>query len=115
MNEEQIKERATRWAALYRNPKSRPQMDDVLRGLNEAGRTLVILGGQRIAGGLPWRLASLTERKEVETNGNSNKTKGRRPASATAGAKTAKAKVSVGAHSSPQKTNHRRTNAGHKK
>jgi hypothetical protein len=51
-------DRAHKWAALHRNPKTRDKMDDVLADLSKADQRRVYLCGQRIAGGLSARLAN---------------------------------------------------------
>ena len=56
--EERLIPKAREWARLHANPRTRAKMDDVLVGLNNADKRLVVLCGQRIANGLSAKLAT---------------------------------------------------------
>jgi hypothetical protein len=48
---------AAKWADLHAARRTRERMDEILAGLSEADARRVILCGQRIAAGLPPRIA----------------------------------------------------------
>jgi hypothetical protein len=48
---------AKQWAELHAKPKQRDKMDDLLVGLPEETQRKVYLLGQRLAAGLPYKLA----------------------------------------------------------
>lgn len=48
---------AKQWAELHAKPKTRDQMDALLEGLPEPDQRRVYLLGQRLAAGLPFKLA----------------------------------------------------------
>jgi hypothetical protein len=66
-HDEELRYRAQRWADLHANPKTRPKMDTQLIGLSEADQRVVILNGQRLRGGLPYKAI-----QPVVTKGNTN-------------------------------------------
>jgi hypothetical protein len=51
---------AKQWAELHANRKTRDKMDDLLDGLSEQMQRKVVLCGQRIASGLPIKIAADT-------------------------------------------------------
>jgi hypothetical protein len=53
LTDEEVIDRAAKWARLHRNEKRRDRMDECLDGLSKADQRRVYLCGQRIAGGLP--------------------------------------------------------------
>lgn len=52
LNDDEVVDRATRWARLHASIKTREKMDAVLDGLSKADQRRVYLCGQRIACGL---------------------------------------------------------------
>jgi len=56
--DQQLIERARKWAQLWRNPKTRSRMDEALKGLSKPDERKVVLCGQRISAGLAPRIAA---------------------------------------------------------
>jgi hypothetical protein len=55
--ERRVRALAEKWAELHAKPKTRDQMDALLVGLPEATARKVYLLGQRLAAGLPYKVA----------------------------------------------------------
>jgi hypothetical protein len=114
LTEEQVYDRAKDWAHLHKNPKTRDQMDKLLEGLSPPDQRRVYLCGQRVAGGLPYKvLPRITPptRKE-EQNGKPNQGAQRRNPAAAKGSPAPETKKTVGADSVAPKSSNRRSRAG---
>ena len=53
LTDDEVKDRAAKWARLHRKPETRSKMDTCLAGISDADQRRVYLCGQRIAAGLP--------------------------------------------------------------
>lgn len=53
LTDDEVKDRAAKWARLHRKPETRSKMDTALEGISQADQRRVYLCGQRIAAGLP--------------------------------------------------------------
>ena len=52
LTDDEVKDRAAKWARLHRKPETRSKMDTVLEGISQADQRRVYLCGQRIAAGM---------------------------------------------------------------
>ena len=52
LTDDEVKDRAAKWARLHRKPETRAKMDTALQGISEADQRRVYLCGQRIAAGM---------------------------------------------------------------
>jgi hypothetical protein len=67
LTNDEVLEKAQRWAFLHKHPENRGKMDAVINGLNAEDQRRVYLCGQRISGGLSPKVipAADNHRKEV--------------------------------------------------
>jgi hypothetical protein len=81
LTEEEVVDRAKKWARFYRNEKTRARMDAVLEDLSKSDQRRVYLCGQRIVGGLPIKvIPTATNEKGVEhANASAKDSKTRQP------------------------------------
>ena len=120
LTNDEVAERAQRWARFHKNEKYRDKMDEVLAGLNKIDQRRVYLCGQRMSGGLPLKVISAPAPEPRKEKGTSNDTKEnskreRGTAAADNGSGKAQGKVSVGTDSSVKKSGNRRSRSGGKK
>lgn len=74
LTDEEVVDRAKKWARLHRNPNTRARMDAVLEGISKADQRRVYLCGQRIVGGLPIKvIPSASNQKGAEHDNTSSK------------------------------------------
>jgi len=68
LTDEEVLDRAERWARFHRKPETRGRMDECLKGLSEADQRRVYLCGQRVSTGLAPKVlpAQTQERKEPD-------------------------------------------------
>ena len=68
LTDEEVIDRAERWARFHRKPETRSRMDDCLKGLTKADQRRVYLCGQRVVGGLAPKVipAETEQRKEPD-------------------------------------------------
>jgi hypothetical protein len=116
LTDEEVVDRAQRWARFHKNEKYRDKMDEVLVGLSETEKRRVYLCGQRIAGGLPIKVipaaSAATPSRKEQTNGKEDKAaKERRPAAVAKSTGTPEKGKAVGADSGAKKSSHRRSRA----
>lgn len=52
LTDDEVKDRAAKWARLHRKPETRTKMDECLAGISQADQRRVYLCGQRIAAGM---------------------------------------------------------------
>lgn len=52
LTDDEVKDRASKWARLHRKPETRSKMDTCLEGISQADQRRVYLCGQRIAAGM---------------------------------------------------------------
>jgi hypothetical protein len=117
LTDDEVRERAQRWARLHKIEKYRPQMDEVLNGLSADDQRRVYLCGQRIAGGLPFKVIPPAQQgKEEADEQTKGKAAKKRPAATAAGrAATAQERKAMGANSVTKKANHARKDSSDKK
>lgn len=98
LTDDQVAERAQRWAILHKQEKNRAKMDAVIEGLSPDDQRRVYLCGQRMAGGLPLKVIP-AENKNGKEKHNAEKTKhrGKRPDAAGKSATGIENKIPVGA------------------
>jgi hypothetical protein len=101
LTDEEVAERAQRWARLHKNEKYRNKMDDVLVGLSAADQRRVYLCGQRMAGGLPLKVIPASPAATKATNNTKHIT----PAVAQADAQSDASERMVARKEQDEKTN----------
>jgi hypothetical protein len=114
LTDDEVAERAQRWARFHSNAKYRSKMDSVLADLNDDDERRVRLCGQRMANGLPLKIIPSATRKETK-NESSDKTKKRRTPAAGRSTPSAESKVSVGTDSGDAKSRRGRKSSGGQK
>jgi hypothetical protein len=79
LTDDEVINRAERWARLHANPKYRDKMDALLEDLSEVDQRRVRLCGQRIAGGLKPKVlpAATSERSNSYGNNTNNAKRGK--------------------------------------
>jgi hypothetical protein len=80
LSDEEVIDRASKWARFHSNIKFRSRMDEVLSDLDEAEQRRVYLCGQRIAAGLTTKVipaAKINERSKDEQVTKAQKPKGK--------------------------------------
>jgi hypothetical protein len=98
LTDDQVAERAQRWAILHKQEKNRAKMDAVLDDLSEADARRVYLCGQRMVGGLPLKVIPADNKNGKEkTNAETKKHRGKRPNAADKSATGIESKIPVGA------------------
>lgn len=80
LTDEEVLDRAERWARFHRKPETRSRMDECLKGLSQADQRRVYLCGQRVATGLAPKVlpAETKERKEPDEKEQTQKAKPKR-------------------------------------
>lgn len=64
LTDDEVRERAGKWARLHRKPETRSRMDACLEGISKADQRRVYLCGQRIAAGLSPKVIPANNGKE---------------------------------------------------
>lgn len=77
LTDDDVIDRAKKWARLHRNEKTRARMDEALEGISKADQRRVYLCGQRIVGGLPIKVIPSAQQPERSKN-DSRSTKDRK-------------------------------------
>jgi hypothetical protein len=83
MDDDEVIDRAQRWARLHANPKLRGRMDTLLEDASEEDQRRIRLLGQRIAAGMSIKLVpAATKEERSSEDGKESKPKRRRKAAA---------------------------------
>lgn len=98
LTDDQVAERAQRWAILHKQEKNRAKMDAVIEGLSDHDQRRVYLCGQRMSAGLPLKVIPAENKngKEKTTNAETKKPR-RRPDAADESATGIENKIPLGA------------------
>jgi len=100
LTDDQVAERAQRWAILHKQQKNRDKMDAILDGLSAEDKRRVYLCGQRMVGGLPLKVISAENRKETK---HGKTQPGKRPNAASNGAAGNQKSIPLGTAGEPAK------------
>jgi hypothetical protein len=98
LTNDQVAERAQRWAILHKQEKNRAKMDAILDGLSADDQRRVYLCGQRMSGGLPLKVIPAENKNGKEkTNAEKTNRRGKRPDAADKSATGIEKQIPVGA------------------
>lgn len=68
LTDEEVLDRAERWARFHRKPETRSRMDECLKGLTLDDQRRVYLCGQRVAGGLAPKIIPAQSKQREEAD-----------------------------------------------
>lgn len=115
LTDDEVRDRASKWARLHNNVRMRDRMDEALEGLSEADQRRVYLCGQRIVGGLSPKVLPADNNQKGVKDGQDSNHGGHRHDASNKGTEATQKGVSVDASDRAQTSGRGRKSAKHKK